>query len=635
MKLKLSILIILLFTTIHLTSQNIVEDSVYTLTSVNISGTRLNDFSVGLKVDKIDSLVLDIYRSSSIGDVLNSQTPIYIKSYGQGSLATISFRGTSANHTGIYLNGFNINAPNIGMTDLSLIPIFFFKSIEVQHGGASSLFGSGNIGGAIHLNNQPEFNNNKKINLGVSIGSFSDYSSHVKFSRSWKNFYSSTGLLICKSKNDFEFKNLLNEKEKQKNSALFQYGIIQELGFKLSANQILNALVWFQFNEKEIPKTLTSKPNDALQTDKSLRSSLQWKKYTANGSVIAKAAYFNNNLHYNDPDTIQALNIDSKIKTQTIISEFQIKKEFIKNLKFDAGANFTLNIGETINYEKTESQKQVGMFISVVKCFPGIEWSSNLNIRQDLIEGYNVPITPSLGFEGKIWSFLYGRLNISKNFRAPTFNERFWIPGGNENLKPETSWNEEAGIIFKLNKEQKKHSEFSITAYNTIIDNWILWIPQDNFFTVENIQKVWARGIELQGKTKLFIGKFNFNITGGYTYSLSTNQKKVSANDESYKKQLIYVPEHNFYANIIVIFRYIVLNYNQTYTGKCYISRDNTKSIPGYSLGNISLSKRIKFKKQFLKIQFDINNLWDKEYQAIQYYPMPGRWYKVSVVFYN
>ena len=45
-----------------------------------------------------------------------------------------------------------------------------------------------------------------------------------------------------------------------------------------------------------------------------------------------------------------------------------------------------------------------------------------------------------------IWSYISGRVNFSRNFRAPTLNERYWQPGGNPDLEPEESYNIEAGI---------------------------------------------------------------------------------------------------------------------------------------------------------------------------------------------
>ncbi len=630
----------LLFFSIHLFAQNTNRDSIRQLSPVNINAVRLNDFSIGLKVDKIDTITLNQYSSSSLSDILITQTPIYIKTYGQGGLASISFRGTSSNHTGIFWNGFNINSPNLGMTDISLIPVFFFKSIEIQHGGISSVYGSGNIGGSIHLTNNPVFKNYKKTDIGFSIGSFNDLMSDFKFTKSNKKWHSTTGVIIHKLKNNYKFIN--TEKygkpyERLQNGELFQYGIIQELSKRLSKSQFLKASVWYQHSKRQIPPTMTMSSSNAYQIDRTFRSSIQWKKYLKKASFVTRAAFMDEFLRYvNDYNDYDISNdIDSRFYTKSVIAEIQFKKNIRNHIELNVGSNTSINICDTKAYEGVKYQKQLAAFASLVKDFPKFQWSYNINIYKELIDDYKVPFSPSIGLQGKIWNFIYAKLNVSRNYRVPTLNDRYWQPGANENLKPEKSLNQESSIIFKFNKNQKIHySEFSFTLYNSLIDDWILWYPfNGDIWKPENIQKVWARGAEIQGKTKIKCKKLLINISEAYTYSKSTNQKKISDNDNAYKKQLIYVPEHKAFITLRFIYSNIILEYNQTFTGKTYVTRDNKEYLKGYSLSNIKLSKRFNFKKKSIKIQFHINNLLNKNYQSIQYYPMPGRAFKISVNF--
>jgi len=113
-------------------SQNSSNDTVYELSPVQITSDRLDDFSAGLKIKSVDSLSLRLSGFSTLDELISQRTAVYIKSYGQGSLATISFRGTNAAHTGIYWNGFNLNPPNLSSTDMSLIPVSFFNSVDTN-----------------------------------------------------------------------------------------------------------------------------------------------------------------------------------------------------------------------------------------------------------------------------------------------------------------------------------------------------------------------------------------------------------------------------------------------------------------------------------------------------------------------
>ncbi len=98
------------------------------------------------------------YSLSSLTEVLNETTPLFIKYYGSGGTATSSFRGTSAGHTQVTWNGININDPMLGQSDFSLIPSGMIDNVMISFGGASMDLGNGAIGGIINLENEPFWN---------------------------------------------------------------------------------------------------------------------------------------------------------------------------------------------------------------------------------------------------------------------------------------------------------------------------------------------------------------------------------------------------------------------------------------------------------------------------------------------
>ena len=626
------LLIILFFIKEACFSQNILNDSIYELSQVQISSERIDNFSTGLKNNKVDSLMLQLNQDKDLGELLSRQSPLYIKSYGQGSLATISFRGTSAAHTGIYWNGFNLILPNLGSSDLSLIPSSLFNSVEVLYGASGSLFGSGNIGGNIQLNNNPEFNNGTKVNLNISAGSYNTYGINGALQLSNEKWWSSTAFAYKDSKNDFPYTDLSGDKEIRENAAIEQYGLMQDIYRKLGDKHLFGLSLWYQFTDREIPKTLVTKPTSAFQTDESLRISGNWKYFLPNGIFVLKAALLKDDENYFDPDSEIEQNKNSTILTNTFIAEANYQFQISSQFDINTGFNFSNSVGKATAYLDNPERRQAGVFGSVLYHIPKTDWEINLNLRQDFIESFDVPFTPSLGFEGKIWNFIYGKANFSKNFRVPTFNDLYWEPFGNIELQPETSYSGEFGLLLiNKNKNETFSSEFSGTVYSSLIDNWILWVPVNNIWSPENIQKVWSRGIELEEKLDFKINKSNLRIFLGYAFVKSTNQEKISKNDQSYEKQLIYVPEHSFSGNVDYLFRSFIISFNNSFTGKRYVTRDNEEYLPAYVISDLQIVKKFSVKKNSINVSFEINNIWDSEYQAIQYYPMPGRNYKLSV----
>ena len=625
----------LIFLSIHILAQNVLNDTVYELSQVRITSSRLNNFSTGLKIQKFDSLTLDLNKDLSLAGLISTQTPIYIKSYGQGSLATISFRGTSATHTGIYWNGVRLNPPNIEVEDLSLIPSSFFNSVGILHGGSGSLFGSGNIGGSIHLRNEPDFRKDKKFNICVSAGSFQNYSASAGYEFSDGKWWSGTRLIYHNAKNNFPYTNLEDKIEKRQNAALLQYGIMQDIYRLIKNRHLFGASFWYQFTDRQIPGSLTEKQGDATQKDESVRALVKWKKFQKKGYLTAKAAFLHNDLHYFNPDTITVLMIENKIKTNTLTGEVLINHKLNGRFILNGGVNYRYDKCETIAYKEDAVRNTIGINASVLYLLPPINWKADINLRQELYNNSWVPFTPSFGAEGKIWKFVSGKINISRNFRAPTFNELYWYPLGDKNLKPETSWNEEASLIFRLDKNPDKFtSDFIITGYNSVIDNYILWLPVTaDMWMPKNIQKVWARGIEIEENAKFKVQNVNCKISFAYTYSRSTNREKTGENDQSYNKQLIYVPEHSFSGQATFVFRGFVFSYLQSFTGERYVTRDYSEFLPAYNTGDLQFSKTVDIKKKNIKVQFEIHNIWDEEYQAIQNFPMPGRYFRFLINF--
>ena len=118
-----------------------------------------------------------------------------------------------------------------------------------------------------------------------------------------------------------------------------------------------------------------------------------------------------------------------------------------------------------------------------------------MGLRESFLVDSGSKLLPSLGAERK-WKFSKGSMvsyaKIACGFRYPTLNDRFWLPGGNISLKPEQSVSADLGF-----KVLYRKINMQINFYQTMAQDWILWLPQTgNIWSPENIQKVAISGIE-------------------------------------------------------------------------------------------------------------------------------------------
>ena len=131
--------------------------------------------------------------------------------------------------------------------------------------------------------------------------------------------------------------------------------------------------------------------------------------------------------------------------------------------------------------------------------------------------------------------------NSGKVYRLPTLNDLYWVPGSNPNLLPESGYTSDLGLKFTISKKSIELS-FCPNIFNRNISNWIIWLPEQTFWTPQNLMEVWSRGLETRTELNYTLKDLSVKLSLLSGYVLSTNEKKKSENDLSVGKQIIYVP---------------------------------------------------------------------------------------------
>ena len=619
-----------------------VKDSVVTtkavqqLSTVEILAPRQNTFSAGNKTELLDSSVLSRYSNSNLSDLLVNESQVFIKSYGLGSVATSSFRGAGASHTAVLWNGFNIQSPMLAQLDVSLIPVAFLNNVKLQYGSASALWGTGAVGGTIHLNNKADFDKGISASANLNFGSFDDKQQHLSVGISKKRWVSELKLFNHTAKNDFPFINTAQygkPEQKQNNAELAQYGLLQENYFLINTQQKLNTRFWYQYSDRNIPPTMTQNISVANQQDQLYRFTTEWQHTGERIELLARAAYFDEYIYFND----SSISEHSKSRSKAIITEAESRLQIFKTDILNIGINNTYNEAITRDYASPKAQNRASLFINYKLYNKHNTWNIVASARQEFVQNQAIPFVASMGFEGKLLKYFAVKGNAAKHYRLPSFNDLYWAgigARGNPLLQPESGWTEEASIIHKHTFKNVSW-EAGATAFNRIINNWIMWIPnQFNIWSPENVVQVWSRGLEYKLSTAYAKGKFKAQATGMYNYILSTNEKLTTSNTATLYKQLIYVPIENAQGNLSVSYRATAITYTQIYTGYRYTTSDNKKYLKPYSIGNINIAQLITLNKIQLKLYVELNNVWKETYQVIEYRAMPLFNYRFGVTVY-
>jgi iron complex outermembrane receptor protein len=593
--------------------------------------------SVGTQREAIQQIpkeLMELPSNPSLAELIGKHSPIFVKSYGIGSLATVSMRGSGASHTAILWNGISLNSSMNGLVDLSLYPSFFIDEANVSFGTSSLSKTSGGIGGAIELENKLPKKSKDRILLNQQLGSFGLQSTQLSLNLNKGKWYSSSKVYYKTVENNFIYKNLAENgfpEKKLENASLEQIGLKQDVFFKKNETVVYGAQLWYYNSERNLPSIYTVNNVDENQVDESFRAFVNAKYYFNKGEMELKTALLNDKVEYENKQA----SIYSKSSSISSKSLIEWEQKIKNNVIWQSNFNIEFNQAEQQAFTRTLIQNRLAWFNQLsIDHFKNIVLS--IAARKELIIGKDLYFLPTADINYKIPRLkLALNYKLGKNLKYPSLNDLYWNPGGNSELDAEESLGNEIGVNSKLlffNKKLEIKSMFSVFQYE--IDNYILWRPSSlGYWEALNVKNVTSKGVELNIEHRSEYK--NWNISGffnyAYTSSLSTNKEHEF--DNSVNKQLIYVPEHKMNYLTKIDFNNFSFSYNYQFIGARYTTTDNIEFLPYYTISDFTIEKQFEFKKQELAISFSILNAFDLEYQAIQWRPMPGRNFLINLKY--
>lgn len=583
-------------------------DSIQNLETVYLSDSKLIHFSEGFKVEKIEDSIVK-RNSVSLTDVLRFNSSIYFKENGYGMVSSPSFRGTNAAQTAVIWNGININSNFTGQTDFNIISPSGYDEIAIRSGGGGVQYGSGAIGGSIHLNNSFSFDAPSHSRVTVGYGSFNTVSGQARTTQIWKNHYLNIGVDFIHSKNDFDYvgKNRRND-----------HGEFTRFSAKINeARKLKRGLAgWnseYSYSDRNFSGSLTSVGKDGYK-DLNTRNLIQLQQTFGKFKTTAKAAHLYEQYQYY-PNSSKPVYQEGKAHTLVGSAESEVRLN--SDMTFHGKIDYSVVHGKGENIG--EHTQKTWAAIVLMNHEVSKKFGYGINFRHEFLNGFDNPFLFSADAKYSLSDFYSLRLNGSKNYRIPTFNDLYWNAGGNPNLKPETSYQVEIGQEFKW-----KRFNFDLAAFYIDSKNMIKWTPiTGTVWSPENIAKARNFGMEVKGNYRQKWKNHHVTLDVLYTYT--------QAEDLERKKQLIYVPYHKFSASITYDFKELSVYFQNIYTGKAFNTSDNISVVDAYFVSDLGMEYR--FKNAPFGIGSRIKNLFNTYYENVAYRPMPSRNIQIFINF--
>lgn len=574
-----------------------------------------------------DSLAREVYSQGTVVEMLQNTTPLTLRNYGPSHSASFSNRGLAAAHTALYWKGVNINSPTTGIADLSLIPAGLIESVAISHGGTSAIMGSGPVGGGIHLNHNVPDDAEFRAELSGTVSTIRNYETNLRTSFSLGSWKSRTALVWNRSHNEFPYMHnarKVPERMIRENSALEQMGVSQELSKQIGRHHIELSL-WGVETNRQLAPSLTSSDQNETQNDLNLKAVLAAHLNYSRLKIQIQGGYLYDELSYES-----GLGVYSHIHSATVLLHADASYQLNSVWQLRFGSNNTLQQAlASGNYKQEEQIINNAVYGGINYFSLNKKLQANLMLRQDFFSNFHNAFSPALSVQYTPSKWLGWQSAVSRNYRIPGFNDRFWNPGGNPDLKPENAWHITAGPEIRIWKSKQRTLTLELSGYYNTIDHWIQWVPQGGHWGAVSYKSVVTTGLNsvLQYNHRIK----NIQLNGNASHVFTHAQNRESAYNSDITGTLLnHIPAHKITSSVSVIWKGVSIYLDAAWTDT-RIPAHMQPELPSFFLANSSIAYRFQFRGAGAELRGRVHNLFNADYQVMHWMPMPLRHYSVTL----
>ncbi len=567
-----------------------------------------------------DSLDLLVRKNEPLGELLSLHAAVKLRNYGPGMLSTISLRGSGAQHLLIVWNGLPLKNSMNGTSDLTLIPTPLIGNFRLFLGGGSADDGPGALGGVLLLQDKTPNLKGKQIaiNMQTQVGSFNLLRQSAQIH--YLNAQSTGGLRWYQSQADNDYTWKVEEQEgQQKNNFFSVKGISAFQKLYTPRWGRFSAHFWIQSAFRQIPPSRTESNVLARQNDQHLRWVFDWQKSNVRNWLFGlKAGMNRERLDYRSiltppgPDTMQFTMLEGRI------AKTRAKSSFYLALRQSIEQAWSDNIVEN-SYAKRNTQS--------------IQTAYNRNFNATLQLGFStnwqrtnkkwLPPTTTL-FLSLEKEIINTHLRLTQNLNLPTFNDLYWrgnYASGNPELKPEL-----ARSIEWMTKAKTDYFQVWQVSSLTHTKNLILWQNGPNGWMPQNIREVLTPEINFG----LSWARPHWKLRMEADFGDPRIHQSDKPQDPALGHRLLYYPAWKTTSLLMFHRGAWQTALSHSYTGKRFITSDNSQWLNGWQEFDWALSYTLHFAKAKLLCKVQILNLFNKNHEFFPYRPLPGRQWRVS-----
>lgn len=572
----------------------------------------------------------------SVADAMRYFSGVQVKDYGGvGGLKTVNVRSMGTNHTAVVYDGIELGNAQNGQIDLGQFSLDNVEAVSIYNGQKTQLLRPAKDYGSaatIYMRTRtPEFAPGERFRLRARFrtGAFDliNPSTLVELPLS-RRVNASVNAEWLQSSGKYKFRYRTPGYD---TTATRQNGDINALRFEANlSGPGWTAKAYHYNSHRGVPGAIVNNVwhRGERQHDANTFAQGSWRGSCGDFNLLLNGKYGHYRTRYinNDERTLRVNNLYRQQEAYaSAAAEYRITSAWSMAASYDARWN-TLradlprfvrpdrlaqyaSVATALSLPKFKAQASVlGTFIR--------DWPSGKR-RQAVSPGLFAAYTP--------WAGVSLRAFAKQSYRMPTFNELYYTDVGRADLKAERASQVSLGASF-----ERGGLLLTADAYYNYVKDKIVAYPRGQQFrwTMLNLGRVQIRGIDLTGLYTLSPAK-DLTLTLRGQYTLQRAIDVTSPSDSYYRHQIPYTPRHSGSLTFTALWREWSLHCSWLCVGERWSRQENIRA---YRMGRWQTTDlAIGYDVWKMRVQAEVNNLFDQHYDVIVNYPMPGRNFRVSL----
>lgn len=640
----------LLLCPLSMTAQTVTNDSTQTIEEVVVKGFRIpGNVLASTPIQTLSHSDMECLGIHDMGDALKRFAGVQVKDYGGvGGMKTVNIRGLGAGHTGVTYDGVQVGDCQSGQVDLSRFTLDNVSLVSLQIGQEDNIYQSAKAytsAGLINISTLQGISDRKPhLTTTLHTGSYGLFSPsllyHQQFSRlgigAYTSYERADGVYWFTLKNGIK-----TIHERRNNSDIKTWRGELNMNYQLTDKQTLQWKAYGFTSNRGLPGAVIYDNTYSAERlkDKNVFTQMLYENRFSNRIKMKAAAKWNYAWSRYSDIPASGYKEDTYRQNETYLT-VTLWTNPLQGLNLSFAQDYAHN-HLSMTLPKAANPTRNSLWTALAANYQTGPFSVNAsllatNIYERVKQGNASNgfhrLSPAFSMQWRCLQDFRFRFGYKDIFRTPTLNELYYTGIGNRHLNPEKSRQWNLGATYSHTFNHTLQLSLTADGYFGNVTDKIIAVPKMFYWQMMNAGKVRQLGLDVSANIEKRWGNdWTVSATGSYSLMKATDISDPTA--VYYRNQIAYTPRHSGSASVLLHTPWLDFSYNVLVMGERYTLSYNIPDnrMKPFADHSITLSREFNINKQQLRVQFDVRNLGNKNYEVVRFYPMPGTNWRLSV----